>query len=68
MLAGGGIDGVGVDEGAERATVDDEPRDKGAELGGREDVYLEHRHRVWADGDVPESVDAQFGNCGGWEC
>lgn len=63
VLARHGVDGVGMDQGAERATVDDEPRDEGPELCRREDVDLEHGDRVRSNGLVPELIDAQFRDC-----
>lgn len=54
--------GVGMDEGAERAAVDDEPGDEGAELGGREEVYFEHAHRMRSDWLRPYLIDTQFGD------
>lgn len=57
-----GVHRVGVDQDTERAAVDDEPGNEGAELRRREDVHLEHGDRVWADGLLPEPVDAQLGD------
>lgn len=45
----------------QRASPDGQPGDEGAELGGREQVHLEHGDRVGANGAVPEGVDAQLG-------
>jgi hypothetical protein len=64
VLARHGVDGIGVNEGTERATVDDEPGDEGSELCGREDVDLEHGDRVRPDRLIPEFVDAQLGDWG----
>lgn len=56
------IASVKVHEYAERTTMDHQPRNKGAELGGREDVHLEHGHCVRADGLRVEAVGAEFGD------
>lgn len=45
-------------QGAERATVDNEPGDEGAELCGSKEVHLKHGHGMWSNGSVPELVDA----------
>lgn len=65
MLARLRVDGVGVDQRTEWTAVDDEPWDESPELGGGEEVYFEHGGGVRADGRVPESVDAEFGDYGG---
>ena len=59
-----GVNGVGMQQGTERATVDDEPGNEGTELCWREDVHLEHGHWVRPNGLIPELVDAQLGDCG----
>lgn len=51
-----------MDQDTERAAVDDEPGDEGAELCRREDVHLKHGDWVRADGLLPELVDAQLGD------
>lgn len=50
---------------AQRAPPDHQPRDERAELLGREEVDLEHARVVRADRAVPELVDAEFGDCVG---
>ena len=47
--------------------MDGEPGKEGAGLVGRERVYLEHGGGVWADGFVPEAVDAQLRWVCEWE-
>lgn len=59
-----GVDGIRVDQGAQRPAIDDQPGDEGAELRGREEVHFEHGHWVRSHRSVPELVDAQFGDCG----
>lgn len=56
---------IRMDQRAQRAPIDDQPRDEGAELRGREEVHFEHGDGVWADGFVEEGVDAEFGD---WCC
>ena len=51
------IIGIGMDQRAERSSIDDQPGDKGAELSGCEDVDFEHGYRMWPDGFVPDFVD-----------
>ena len=53
---------VRVHEDGQRAPVNGEPWDEGAELDRREEVDLEHRDGVRADGLVPEFVDPQLGD------
>ena len=53
---------VRMDECAQRATVDDEPGDKGAKLLRREEVDFERGDRVRADGALADLVDAEFGD------
>lgn len=50
-----------MNQGAQRTSVDDEPRNKSSELRGREEVHLEHGHRMGTDGAVPDFVNAKFG-------
>lgn len=57
-----GVDGVRMDQGAERAAVDDQPGHEGAELRGREEADLEHGDGVRPDGLLPERVDAELGD------
>lgn len=59
------VAGVGVQQRAQRAAVDDQPRDERAELLGREQVDLEHGRHVRADRLVPDLVDAELGDWGG---
>jgi hypothetical protein len=49
-----------MQERAQWAPIDDQPRHKGTKLRRREQVDLEHGHGVWPDGTIPELVDAQF--------
>ena len=55
------VAGVGMDQGRQRASMDHEPGDEGAELQRREDVDFEHAHRVRSDGVMPDAIDAEFG-------
>lgn len=55
-------DRVRVDQRRQRAPPDDQPGDEGAELRGREEVYLEHGVRVGADWFFPEAVDPELGD------
>ena len=57
------IVGVGMDECAQRSSIDHQPSDKSAELLGREDVDFEHADGMGTDGFVPDFVDAEFWNC-----
>lgn len=54
---------IRVHERAQRAPVDDEPGDEGAELRGREDVDLEHSDWMRTEGFFEEWVGAEFGDC-----
>ena len=51
---------VRMDKSTQRATVDDEPGDKGAKLLRREEVDFEHGDRVRANGTFADLVDAEF--------
>lgn len=54
--------GVRMDQYTQRASVYNKPGYEGAELGGREEVHLEHGDWVWTDRFIPEGVDAEFGD------
>lgn len=63
------IDRIRMHERTQGPAVYHQPRNEGAELRGREEVHFEHCYWVRADGSLPESVDAEFGDCGrGGEC
>jgi hypothetical protein len=57
------IIGIGMDECAQRSSINHKPCDKGTELLRCEDVDFEHADGMWADGSVPDFVDAEFWNC-----
>lgn len=63
MLAGDRINTVRVDQHAQRATVNNKPRDESTELGGCEQVYFKHRNGMWSNWHFPKFVDAQFWDC-----
>lgn len=54
---------IGMKQSTQRATIDNQPGNKGTELCGCEEVHLEHGHRMRANRSVPETVDPQLGNC-----
>lgn len=57
------IHGIRMHQRTQRTAVDNQPRNKGAELSWRKQIHLKHGHRVWTDGFVEEGVDAEFGDC-----
>ena len=59
LLVGGSI---WVDEDIQGAAVDDQPRNKGTELGRGEEVDFEHGDGVWANRAVEESINTEFRN------
>jgi hypothetical protein len=60
MLSRDLIHRIGMQQSTQRATIDNQPRNKGAELRWRVDVHLEHSDRVRPDRDLPELVDAEL--------
>lgn len=52
------LDRIGMDQSTQRAPIDDQPGNKGAELCGCEEVHFEHGHWVRANRFVPETVDS----------
>lgn len=53
---------IGMDQGAQRATVYDKPRDKSPKLRWSEKVDFEHRNCMRSNGPAEEGIDAKFGN------
>ena len=47
----------------QRAPINPQPGNEGAELLGREDVDFEHCYGVRTDWSVPDAIDAEFGDC-----
>lgn len=64
MLPGHGINSIWVNQNTEGTSIDDEPRDESAELGGCEEVYFEHGDGVRSYWFFPEAVDAEFRDLG----
>lgn len=52
---------IRVDQRRQRATIDDQPRNKGTKLRWREDVDLEHRYRVQTEWLAPKLIHGQLG-------
>lgn len=53
--------GVGVYEGTQRAPVNDQPWNESSKLRRREEINLEHCHRMGTDGAIPDLVNPKFG-------
>ena len=64
LFAGHSINRVRVDERTQGSTMYDEPGDERSELCRREEVHFEHSDGVWSDWLFPETVDAEFWDCG----
>ena len=56
------VPGVGMDEGTQRSSVDDEPRGECAELLRREDVHFKHSNWMGSDWFFPDFVDSELGD------
>ncbi len=51
---------IGMYQGAQRASMDHQPRDERPELLWSEQVHFKHGHRVWPNGSVPYLVDTKL--------
>lgn len=56
------IDGIRMQQHAQRSPINNQPGDERPELRGREDVHFEHGDGVRAHGVCEEGVDSEFGD------
>ena len=54
------ISGIWVYQSTQRSPIDHEPGDESSKLCGSKDVDFKHSNGMWADGLVPDAVDAEF--------
>ena len=52
-----------MQQGGQRTTVYDQPWDESSELSWGEDVDFEHGYGMWANGFIPNPIDAEFRDC-----
>lgn len=55
------LPGIWMHQRTQRTPVNHQPGNKSPKLRRREDVHLEHTHRVRTHGLIDHTVDAQFG-------